>query len=121
MMAIQILNMQEKPAHPRLRRGSHLGKYRLTRRLGQGGFGDVWRATDTVEGISVALGGFHVSGCISMLPEIPADIQEAVDLGVSLFAGDRILIKDQTDDAENGIYIVQSSGAPDRAPAPDRW
>lgn len=40
------------------------------------------------EGIAVALGGFHVSGCISMLNESPADIRAAQDLGVSLFAGE---------------------------------
>ena len=39
-------------------------------------------------GIQVAIGGFHVSGCLAMLPEIPADLQEAMGLGVSLFAGE---------------------------------
>jgi len=32
-----------------------LGKYRLIRRVGEGGYSEVWRATDTVEGIPVAL------------------------------------------------------------------
>ncbi len=39
-------------------------------------------------GIQVAIGGFHASGCIAMLPELPADLQEALDLGVTLFAGE---------------------------------
>ena len=39
-------------------------------------------------GISVAIGGFHVSGCIAMLPELPADLQEAQELGITLFAGE---------------------------------
>ncbi|MFQ5773915.1 MAG: B12-binding domain-containing radical SAM protein [Kiloniellaceae bacterium] len=39
-------------------------------------------------GIQVAIGGFHVSGCISMLPELPDDLQEAVDRGITLFAGE---------------------------------
>ncbi len=39
-------------------------------------------------GFSVCIGGFHVSGCISMLPELPADLQEAQDLGISLYAGE---------------------------------
>jgi radical SAM superfamily enzyme YgiQ (UPF0313 family) len=40
------------------------------------------------EGVDVAIGGFHVSGCISMLPELPMDLQEAQSLGISLFAGE---------------------------------
>ena len=32
-------------------------------------------------GIPVVLGGFHVSGCLSMLPGIQPDLQEAIDLG----------------------------------------
>ena len=39
-------------------------------------------------GVQVAIGGFHVSGCIAMLPETPADLREAQALGVSLFAGE---------------------------------
>ncbi len=39
-------------------------------------------------GIQVCIGGFHVSGCLAMLPEIPADLQQAMDLGISLFAGE---------------------------------
>lgn len=40
------------------------------------------------EGLQVVIGGFHVSGCLSMLKEIPAEIQEGIDLGVSIFAGE---------------------------------
>jgi Radical SAM superfamily len=40
------------------------------------------------EGIQVCLGGFHVSGCLSMLPELTPELKEALDLGVSLFAGE---------------------------------
>ena len=39
-------------------------------------------------GIQVAIGGFHVSGCLAMLPELPPDIEAARRLGVSLFAGE---------------------------------
>lgn len=35
--------------------------------------------------------------------------------GVSLVTGDRILLKDQTDPKENGIYVVAASGAPARS------
>lgn len=36
----------------------------------------------------VAIGGFHASGTISMLDDIQPDVQEAIDLGVSIFAGE---------------------------------
>ncbi len=39
-------------------------------------------------GLQVMIGGFHVSGCISMLKEVPAEIQAALDIGCSLFAGE---------------------------------
>jgi hypothetical protein len=39
-------------------------------------------------GIPVVMGGFHVSGCLSMLRELPPDLKEALDLGITLFAGE---------------------------------
>src|SRR5215510_9401323 len=39
-------------------------------------------------GLPVCIGGFHVSGCISMLPEIPPEMREAQALGISFFAGE---------------------------------
>ena len=39
-------------------------------------------------GIPVAIGGFHVSGCLAMLPGLQPDLQEAIDMGISLFAGE---------------------------------
>ena len=42
-----------------LRRGSRLGKYRLDRSIGRGGFAEVWRAIDTVENRRVALKVTH--------------------------------------------------------------
>ncbi len=39
-------------------------------------------------GLPVCIGGFHISGCIAMLPELPADIKAAQDLGISFFAGE---------------------------------
>ena len=39
-------------------------------------------------GVAVAIGGFHVSGCIAMLKDLTPDLQEAVDLGITLFAGE---------------------------------
>ena len=39
-------------------------------------------------GLPVVIGGFHVSGCLAMLPELPGELQAALDLGVTLFAGE---------------------------------
>jgi Radical SAM superfamily len=38
--------------------------------------------------IPVVIGGFHVSGLLAMLPEMPADLREALDIGCTLFAGE---------------------------------
>jgi hypothetical protein len=38
--------------------------------------------------LPVCIGGFHVSGCLAMLPELPPDIRAAQALGISLFAGE---------------------------------
>jgi len=46
--------------------------------------------------IQVCLGGFHVSGCISLISNIPPDIQHAMDIGISLFIGE----------AENQLGVV---------------
>jgi len=40
------------------------------------------------QGIQVAIGGFHVSGTMAMLKERDPHVQQALDLGVSLFAGE---------------------------------
>jgi hypothetical protein len=39
-------------------------------------------------GIQVAIGGFHVSGCLAMLPELTPELKEAMDLGITLYAGE---------------------------------
>jgi radical SAM superfamily enzyme YgiQ (UPF0313 family) len=39
-------------------------------------------------GIPVCIGGFHVSGSIAMLPEVTSELREAMDLGITLFAGE---------------------------------
>src|SRR5262249_31820139 len=38
--------------------------------------------------IPVVVGGFHVSGCIARLPAKPPALEDAQDLGVTLFAGE---------------------------------
>ncbi len=61
-------------------------------------------------GLQVVIGGFHVSGCLSMLKHRPPEIQEALDMGCSLFAGeceegrlDRLLL-DAWNDQLQPIY-----------------
>ncbi|MGA2034155.1 MAG: radical SAM protein [Thermoguttaceae bacterium] len=39
-------------------------------------------------GIPVVIGGFHVSGSIAMLSELPAELRDLQAMGVSLFAGE---------------------------------
>jgi radical SAM superfamily enzyme YgiQ (UPF0313 family) len=39
-------------------------------------------------GVQVAIGGFHVSGCLAMLPKLPEDLVNVQSSGVSLFAGE---------------------------------
>lgn len=60
-------------------------------------------------GVPVVIGGFHVSGCLSMLAEMQPDIQEALDLGISLFAGEAeeqldALLRDAANGALQPIY-----------------
>ena len=75
---------------------------RIARRIGAGGglvclvgvqSNQFPRAMDIARplraaGVQVCIGGFHVSGCLSMLPEVPPELKEAMDLGISLFAGE---------------------------------
>jgi len=48
---------------------------------------DIARSLRTA-GVQVVIGGFHVSGCMAMLPTMQPDMQTALDLGVTLFAGE---------------------------------
>ncbi|MGZ5865247.1 MAG: B12-binding domain-containing radical SAM protein [Xanthobacteraceae bacterium] len=38
--------------------------------------------------LPVCIGGFHVSGCIAMLPEMPSEMRAAQEIGISFFAGE---------------------------------
>lgn len=48
---------------------------------------DIARAL-RAENVAVCIGGFHVSGVLAMLKTPTPELQEALDLGVSLFAGE---------------------------------
>jgi radical SAM superfamily enzyme YgiQ (UPF0313 family) len=39
-------------------------------------------------GLQVLIGGFHISGSLSLFPEIPPEIRELMDLGVAVVAGE---------------------------------
>jgi len=61
-------------------------------------------------GIPIVIGGFHVSGLLAMLPGAKTDLQVALDLGCSLFAGEaegRIdqVLKDAAAGALKPVYI----------------
>jgi Radical SAM superfamily len=61
-------------------------------------------------GLPVVIGGFHVSGCLAMLPDMQADLSQALDMGCSLFAGEaedgRIdaVIRDAANSALKPVY-----------------
>jgi hypothetical protein len=64
-------------------------------------------------GIAVCMGGFHVSGCLAMLPEMPDDLKAALDIGVSLFAGEaegrlEIVLRDAMAGTLQPIYNYMS-------------
>lgn len=40
------------------------------------------------EGISVLIGGFHISGCMSMLETLPKELHTAMEEGITLVAGE---------------------------------
>src|SRR5712691_3731307 len=39
-------------------------------------------------GLPVCIGGFHVSGCIAMLADMPEEMRAAATFGISFFAGE---------------------------------
>ena len=72
--------------------------------------GRIFRA----EGLPVCIGGFHVSGCLAMLDDMPAEMVEAQKLGISFFAGEaedgRLdqVFRDAYDDALQPVYNYMS-------------
>ncbi|HJU10585.1 MAG TPA: radical SAM protein [Candidatus Binataceae bacterium] len=75
-------------------------------------------------GIKVAIGGFHVSGCLAMLPDLMPELKEGLALGITLFAGEaegRLgnLLKAAMEDKLEPIYNFMSDlPALDGQPAP---
>jgi hypothetical protein len=75
-------------------------------------------------GVQVCIGGFHVSGCIAMLPDLPEDLREALRLGISLFAGEaegrlEMILRDAAAKRLQPIYnFMHHLPALDGAPMP---
>ncbi len=72
--------------------------------------------------VPVIAGGFHISGCLAMLPGIQPDLQAALDMGVTLFAGEAEermadLLRDAYEKTLRPIYNFMSD-LPDLAGAP---
>lgn len=60
-------------------------------------------------GIAVAIGGFHVSGCLSMLDGHAVDLDACRDMGVTIFAGEaegrfELLLQDAAAGALKPVY-----------------
>src|SRR5204862_8341436 len=94
--AIDITVIDE--IHTRVKIGQLLARFRRHRGFGLVALVGVQsnqfpRALDIARpfraaGVPVMIGGFHVSGCLAMLPELQADLKVALGMGVSLFAGE---------------------------------
>jgi hypothetical protein len=75
-------------------------------------------------GIPVAIGGFHVSGCLAMLGGMQADLQAALELGITLFAGELegrcdALLRDAASGTLKPIYnFLHDLPALEATPAP---
>ncbi len=74
----------------------------------------------TKQYVDSAVEGLHVHPSVKAATTANITLASAVENGdtldgVTLATGDRILVKNQTTKAENGIYVVSASGAPTRA------
>ncbi|MBI3009494.1 MAG: radical SAM protein [Candidatus Omnitrophica bacterium] len=74
--------------------------------------------------IDVLIGGFHVSGSLAMLPELPSEIKALLDAGVSVVAGEiegrwEAILRDAVDGKLNPIYnFLREPPALQAAPLP---
>ncbi|HYC31560.1 MAG TPA: hypothetical protein VEB59_04680, partial [Gemmatimonadales bacterium] len=81
---------------------------------------DGYEAADLIAMISASVHGLSwkqaVRAATTTAGTLASDFADGDTIdGVTLATGDRILIKDQADAEENGIYVVAASGAPTRA------
>ncbi len=76
-------------------------------------------------GLPVAIGGFHVSGCMAMLPGVTSELQAALDMGVSLYAGEceegrlDVLLRDAFEGRMKPVYnFIDALPGLEGAPVP---
>ena len=70
--------------------------------------------------VDAATSGLNVHGAVQAATTGNITLASALENGdtldgVTLATGNRVLVKNQTDKTENGVYVVKASGAPDRA------
>jgi hypothetical protein len=70
--------------------------------------------------VDAATAGLNVHAAVQAATTANVTLASAIENGdtldgVTLATGNRVLVKNQTDKTENGIYVVKASGAPDRA------
>jgi hypothetical protein len=82
---------------------------------------DAKAATTYVDNAVAGLRTRIIAECASTANVVISSDLEAGDVidGVTLVAGDRVLLKDQSTDTENGLYIAVASGAASRDPEHD--
>ncbi len=91
----------KRPQHRRLRVRQKLGKYRIDARLATGGFADVFRGYDTVEGVKVAL---KVPNATALAHSGMAEFRKEVRLTVHLDHPNILAIKNA--DIIDGIFVI---------------
>ncbi len=89
-----------KPAAA-LKSRQKLGKYRLERKLGSGGFSSVYQAMDTIEGVRVALKIPHLE---MLTPEVLEDFRREVRLAAQLQHPHILPLK--TADLIDGHFVI---------------
>ena len=80
----------------------------------------------TKQYVDAAINGYSWKASVRVATTTGGEFATAFDSGstvdgIVIATGDRILIKNQSSAAENGIYVVAASGAPTRATDFDAW
>lgn len=77
------------------------------------------------KGVTVGIGGFHVSGTLAMLPGVEANVQRALDMGCFIFAGEaeggrlEALLNDAIEERIQPVYnFMADLPGIDRVPTP---